>query len=146
MPPDLPFCVSRRAIFATLPGVVLLPVVVAACSSSESASPTTSGNEVQGTSTAGQGVQVEQSKVPVGKAIVVTGKNPYVVAQPTAGKFVAFSAVCTHRGTTVGAGDGLTLVCPAHGSEFNAATGAVEHGPATKPLPSAPITAANGML
>lgn len=137
MSSEPPVCATRRAIIATLPGVVLLPVLVAACSSSEPSTQST---------TATAPVQVEQAKVPVGAAIVVTGKQPYVVAQPTPGNFVAFSAVCTHRGTTVGAGDGMTLVCPAHGSEFNAATGAVEHGPATQPLPSVRVTAANGML
>jgi cytochrome b6-f complex iron-sulfur subunit len=89
---------------------------------------------------------VQQSQVPVGAAIVVAGPPPYVVAQPTQGQFVAFSAACTHRGTTVTAGNGTTLVCPAHGSQFNAATGAVLKGPANQPLASVPVTAANGML
>jgi cytochrome b6-f complex iron-sulfur subunit len=89
---------------------------------------------------------VQQSRVPVGAAIVVAGPPPYVVAQPTEGQFVAFSAACTHRGTTVTAGNGTTLVCPAHGSQFNAATGAVLKGPANQPLASAQVTAANGML
>ncbi|MFP5347075.1 MAG: Rieske 2Fe-2S domain-containing protein, partial [Actinomycetes bacterium] len=30
-------------------------------------------------------------------------------------------------------------VCPSHGSRFNAATGAVEKGPATSPLPAVPV-------
>jgi Rieske Fe-S protein len=149
-------CASRRAVIAALPGLVLLPGVVAACSSSTPppAAPQPSGQSA--TQASGQSatssapapavVQVQQSQVPVGSAIVVSGRPPYVVAQPSQGQFVAFSAVCTHRGTTVDAGDGTTLVCPAHGSQFNAATGAVLKGPADRPLPSVPVTAANGLL
>jgi Rieske Fe-S protein len=40
----------------------------------------------------------------------------------------------------------MTLVCPAHGSQFNAATGAVLKGPAAQPLASVPVSAANGQL
>jgi Rieske Fe-S protein len=77
----------------------------------------------------------------------VPGAKPVVVAQPTAGQFVAFSASCTHRGTTVAAQPGsTTLRCPAHGSEFDAATGKVLKGPAAAPLPSVPVTDANGVL
>jgi Rieske Fe-S protein len=141
-------CPNRRAIIAALPGLVLLPGVIAACSSSTSPPSATqpSGQPAQSSAAAANGVQVQQSQVPVGAAIVVAGPPPYVVAQPTEGQFVAFSAACTHRGTTVTAGNGTTLVCPAHGSQFNAATGAVLKGPANQPLASAQVTAANGML
>jgi Rieske Fe-S protein len=141
-------CASRRAVIAALPGLVLLPGVVAACSSSTPppAATQASGQSATSSAPAAAVVQVQQSQVPVGSAIVVSGRPPYVVAQPSQGQFVAFSAVCTHRGTTVDAGDGTTLVCPAHGSQFNAATGAVLKGPADRPLPSVPVTVANGML
>jgi thiosulfate dehydrogenase (quinone) large subunit len=65
-----------------------------------------------------------------------TGLPAYAV-QPTAGKFVAFSAICTHEGCTVGfqSGSPLEFVCPCHGSIFNATTGQVIQGPAVEPLP-----------
>ena len=143
-------CANRRAIIAALPGLILLPGAVAACSSSESspAAPSPSaadagGQPARSQATALGAVQVQQSQVPVGTAVVVSG---YVVAQPVSGQFVAYSAACTHRGVTVSAGNGTTLHCPAHGSEFDGATGAVLNGPASSPLASVPVNAGNGVL
>lgn len=62
-----------------------------------------------------------------------------MVAQPTAGKVVAFSAVCTHQGCAVAVASKTELDCPCHGSKFNALTGAVLNGPANKPLPSVAV-------
>jgi thiosulfate dehydrogenase [quinone] large subunit len=61
---------------------------------------------------------------------------------------VAFDAVCPHAGCTVGYSQSAAkLVCPCHGSQFNAATGAVEVGPATTGLKSIPIAkGGNGQL
>lgn len=87
-----------------------------------------------------------ESQVPVGTAAIVEGKQPFVVAQPAPGQFVAFSAACTHRGTTVAVGQETTLICPAHGSQFDAATGTVLEGPASRPLASIPVIAAGGQL
>ena len=57
--------------------------------------------------------------------------DPALVIQPTPGRFLAFDAVCPHAGCIVGYDGGRrTFVCPCHGSEFNAVTGAVETGPA----------------
>ncbi|NBE55033.1 Rieske (2Fe-2S) protein [Streptomyces boluensis] len=62
-----------------------------------------------------------------------------VVTQPSAGDFKAFSATCTHQGCTVkDVADG-TINCVCHGSKFAVADGSVEHGPATRPLPTAKI-------
>ncbi len=72
----------------------------------------------------------------------VTG-DPGLVLQPTAGDFVAFDAICPHAGCTVQfAQSSDIIVCPCHGSEFNARTGALVRGPATRGL--TPITVALG--
>ncbi|MDP9240663.1 MAG: Rieske 2Fe-2S domain-containing protein [Actinomycetota bacterium] len=80
---------------------------------------------------------VATSKVPVGGAIVVDGAAPVAVVQPQAGKFVGFSAVCTHAGCTV-AWSGSGFACPCHGSRFDAA-GKVTNGPAASPLKSVAV-------
>ena len=89
--------------------------------------------------------------VPVGGAASFTDPgtgDPSIVIQPTAGKFVAFDAVCPHAGCTVEYDQSATLlVCPCHGSQFNAATGAVEVGPAATGLnPIAIAEHGNGQL
>jgi thiosulfate dehydrogenase [quinone] large subunit len=84
--------------------------------------------------------------VPVGGAASFTDPHtgdPSIVIQAKAGKFVAFDAVCPHAGCTVGYDQAAAvIVCPCHGSQFNAATGAVESGPAATGL--TPITIAEG--
>jgi thiosulfate dehydrogenase [quinone] large subunit len=84
--------------------------------------------------------------VPVGGAASFTDPrtgDPSIVIQAKAGKFAAFDAVCPHAGCTVGYDQTATvIVCPCHGSQFNAATGAVESGPASTGL--TPITIAEG--
>jgi len=78
---------------------------------------------------------VSLASVPVGQAVSATldGK-PIIVAQPTAGQAVAFSAICTHMGCTV-APNGGELDCPCHGSRYYALTGQVIQGP-TPPGPA----------
>ncbi len=137
------WCPSRRSVMRglmSIGGVVLVPGLLTACSSGEeSAGTDTSTGEGSG---AASGSTIAAADVAVGTAVVVkVGDANYVVAQPNEGEFVAFDAACTHQGTTVEAGDGLTLVCPNHGSEFDAAADAgVLKGPATQPLAAVDVT------
>jgi cytochrome b6-f complex iron-sulfur subunit len=115
-------------------------------SGASSPGPTTSDATPDASGSApGSGSLAELSAVPVGGAIAAKGTNgePIVIAQPEAGKVVAFSAVCTHRGCTV-APSGKKLVCPCHGSRFDAFTGAVLAGPASSPLPAVAVTVDGG--
>jgi len=78
--------------------------------------------------------------VPVGGSIDATiNGQPALVAQPTAGRVVAFSAICTHLGCVVAAA-GSEFDCPCHGSKFDAATGDVLNGPARNPLSKIPVS------
>ncbi|WP_329130681.1 Rieske (2Fe-2S) protein [Streptomyces sp. NBC_01476] len=85
------------------------------------------------------------SDVPVGGAKLYRD-DKVVVAQPQQGTFKAFSAVCTHQGCVVDSVDGTTISCPCHGSQFNALTGAVLQGPATRALPAVTVKETGGRL
>lgn len=68
---------------------------------------------------------------------VCQGNTLYVVTTGP-GEYAAFSSSCTHSCCEVTVSGG-TASCPCHGATFDAATGAVTKGPATKALPSIPI-------
>lgn len=102
-----------------------------ATSTSAATSPRPSGTKV-----------ADLSSIPVGGSAAATlNGQPIVLAQPTRGNVVGFSAICTHQGCTVNAG-GAVLNCPCHGSTFNAFTGANLSGPAPSPLPAITVTVA----
>jgi thiosulfate dehydrogenase [quinone] large subunit len=91
------------------------------------------------------------SQVPVGQAASFTDPSsgdPSLLIQPSAGTFVAFDAVCPHAGCTVGYNAAQKVIaCPCHGSQFNASTGAVEVGPATRGLTKLAVAeGSNGQL
>jgi thiosulfate dehydrogenase (quinone) large subunit len=83
------------------------------------------------------------SDVPLGGAREFTDpaqQIPAYVVRPSEDSYVAFSAVCTHMGCTVGFFQpALQFRCPCHGSVYSAATGEVLQGPATLPLPGIAI-------
>lgn len=69
------------------------------------------------------------------------GGNLVIVVQPSAGKFVAFSASCTHACCQVGYAPGAQeFVCPCHGSTYNI-DGQVTGGPAPSALPKLEVCA-----
>ena len=71
--------------------------------------------------------------VPIGGGVVVVQRR-VVVTQPREGRFRVFSAICTHRGCTVGHVENRRIVCPCHGSQYRISNGAVTQGPAPRPL------------
>jgi cytochrome b6-f complex iron-sulfur subunit len=128
---------SRRHVVAAVAGAGGL-VALTACSSGSSSAAGSDGAGSSGGAAAGT-ILTALSDVPVGSAVAAkdgAGK-PVLVAQPSAGKVVAFSAICTHQGCTV-APAGTKFQCPCHGSTYDAATGAVLKGPAAAPL--TPVT------
>jgi len=124
---------------------------LAACGSSSSgstATATAAGDTAAASDTAAAGgsaaVVAKLADVPVGGAVVKSFAGAkFVVAQPAAGTVVSFSAVCTHQGCEVAPKD-KTVVCPCHGSAFDAFTGAVLNGPASTPLKAGPKLAVSG--
>lgn len=149
--PTVPTATRRQALLAA--GVGAGALTLAACGSSASP-PTSSSASASGPSASSAGPSaaaggvtlVALSSVPVGQAVAATldGK-PVIVAQPTAGQAVAFSAICTHLQCTV-APKGNELDCPCHGSKYNALTGAVTQGPAPRALDSITVTVKDGQV
>lgn len=91
------------------------------------------------TSTQANTVLTTVAKVPTGGGVVLGSAN-VVVTKDASGAIHAFSATCTHQGCRVASVSGGTINCPCHGSRFNASTGAVVQGPATRPLPTVAVT------
>jgi cytochrome b6-f complex iron-sulfur subunit len=104
------------------------------------------GTSDAGSSASGPTELVALADVPVGGAVSVEGPNgPVIVAQPTAGEAVAYSAICTHQGCTV-APDGDQVRCPCHGSVYEMATGRNVSGPAPEPLPPVTVEVVDGQV
>ena len=95
----------------------------------------TSGDTGGNTSGGGE-VLAAVADVPEGGAVI---KGNYVIAQPTAGTFVAFDKKCTHQGCPVSKVDGDTVVCTCHNSVFSVSDGSVQSGPAKAPLKEAQV-------
>ncbi|MDA8196644.1 MAG: Rieske 2Fe-2S domain-containing protein [Actinomycetota bacterium] len=82
------------------------------------------------------------SAVGVGKIasfVDPASNSPAYVLQPKANDFVAYSAICPHAGCTVQYAGNDLFICPCHGSQFNATTGAVLQGPAPTGLTPIPV-------
>jgi Rieske Fe-S protein len=142
--------VGRRTVLraAGVGGVGAAAAALAACSgsstpptsgaaaSSSTSSGSTAGSGSSGSGGAGpSGTPVKTADVPVGGG-VINASALFVVTQPTAGQFKAFSATCTHQGCTVTkVVDGM-IDCPCHGSQFDITTGApTSSSQARSPLP-----------
>lgn len=69
-----------------------------------------------------------------------------VVSRAEDGSLKAYSSVCTHAGCAIDKLEGTKLVCPCHGSEFDATTGEVLHAPATAPLVELAVKEDNGRI
>ena len=79
--------------------------------------------------------------------------DPAELSEPTRAQapqgIVAYSAICTHEGCDVWLwqGEGKTLKCPCHDSEFDPKDSArVVTGPATRRLPTLPLKVTDGVL
>jgi Rieske Fe-S protein len=133
----------RRSVlrgFAALGALGAAGGLLAGCGGDEGASASGGGSAETSApqETAAGTVLAKAAEIPVGGAKVLSDKK-LVISQPSTGEFKAYSAVCTHKGCTVGVGTGLELKCPCHGSAFDAGTGAVTAGPATAPLAGADV-------
>ncbi|MDX3415252.1 Rieske (2Fe-2S) protein [Streptomyces sp. MD20-1-1] len=86
-----------------------------------------------------------ESEVAAGGAKLYRDHN-VVVSRGADGSLTAYSTVCTHAGCPINKLDGTRLVCPCHGSEFDAGTGKVLREPAVAPLKPLAVEVKNGTL
>jgi Rieske Fe-S protein len=91
------------------------------------------------------GPSVTAADVPVGGGVIMPNAD-YVITQPTAGKFRAFSKFCTHLHCPVTSVEGGTINCGCHGSKFSIQDGSVQAPPATSPLPESKVTVSGGRV
>jgi len=137
---------SRRTVLGTgaaVAGAAVGAVALTACGSENSA---TGSNQPVKAPAAGTPL-VALADIPIGqaKATKAPDGTDVIVSRTADATAVCFSAVCTHQGCAV-APKGADLVCPCHGSVFDALTGAVKNGPAKKPLPSVAVKVENGQV
>ncbi|MBL3667821.1 Rieske (2Fe-2S) protein [Streptomyces sp. M2CJ-2] len=69
-----------------------------------------------------------------------------VVSRGADDSFTAYSTVCTHASCAIGKLEGTKLICPCHGSEFDATTGKVLREPAVAPLTPLSVEVRNGTI
>ncbi len=123
---------NRRIVFSGL-GALGIAAALAGCGGGDD------GGGGGGTEVATGAELAGTSEVPVGGGLILADEK-IVITQPTAGEFVAFSAVCTHQGLLVTSVDGDTIRCANHGTSYSAQTGEVEGGPAPSGLEKVEIT------
>ncbi|MCX4453350.1 Rieske (2Fe-2S) protein [Streptomyces sp. NBC_01340] len=127
---------ARRTV---LRGAALAPVAgiaLSACSGGGGGTPATPTAPVE------LGAESEIAK---GGAQLYREAN-VVVSRAENGSLKAFSTICTHAGCAINKLQGTTLICPCHGSEFDAATGKVLQAPATAPLKELSVEAKGGKI
>ncbi|NGN68735.1 Rieske (2Fe-2S) protein [Streptomyces sp. A7024] len=69
-----------------------------------------------------------------------------VLVREQGGGLKGYSAVCTHQGCTITNIKGDELICPCHGSRFDAANGEPTRGPAQVPLETVPVKVKGGKI
>jgi Rieske Fe-S protein len=104
-----------------------------------SEAPTEASPPESETEAAPSGPSVAVADVPVGGGVILEDAD-YVITQPTAGEFKAFSKICTHMQCPVGSVEGGTINCPCHGSKYSIEDGSVVNPPAPDPLEEAEVT------
>ena len=128
---------NRRQVLCGLMVGLLAPGALVACTNG------TARRNGVGDGKAGS-VLAKVSDIQVGSgALVNSGTNgQLLLCQPSQGVFTAYDPTCTHLGNTVDPPVSDVITCPAHGSQFAAANGDVEKGPAQTPLTSVKVKVA----
>lgn len=125
-----PAVMTRRALVrntALAGGGTVMAMLLTGCADEKPAAPQ------------GEPFDVPVSEVPVGSGVVLPSHD-VIITQPEAGKFLAFSAICTHKGCPVSEIREQGAFCGCHSSYFDIATGEAVSGPAQQPLTQLTVT------
>jgi Rieske Fe-S protein len=124
-------------------GGVAGAVVTAAGRDDSSGNATANAYGDQDTSAGSGAALAAVDDIPDGGGLVLDDAK-VVLTKADDGTVLAFSSICTHQGCPV---DGVTdgrISCPCHGSEFDAATGEVVDGAASRALPPVAVAVRDG--
>lgn len=97
------------------------------------------GTGISLTSCAKPGIPVPVADVPVGGGKILADAN-YLVTQPVAGQYKAFTKLCPHAMCPVSSITNREIVCHCHKSTFSIEDGSVIKGPAQKGLGNAKVS------
>lgn len=135
--------IPRRAVIrgATVTGVAaVVGYVVARNSDAARTTRATAAANGYGAAPSSAGRRLaDLGDVPLGGGLVVEDAD-VVLTRDDVGDVRGFSATCTHQGCTVSSVQGGAILCPCHGSRFDARSGAPIAGPATRALAAIPVT------
>ncbi|MCP2258608.1 Ferredoxin subunit of nitrite reductase or a ring-hydroxylating dioxygenase [Streptoalloteichus tenebrarius] len=126
---------SRRSVLCGLAVALLAPGALAACGSPQPARKGGVGDAKPGTRVAA----VADVPVGGGRLVDVPGGGRLLLVRPTEAEVRAFDPTCPHLGTLVSEPAKGVVTCPTHGSEFDAASGALRRGPAPQGLTAVPV-------
>ena len=88
------------------------------------------------------------SELPNGERLFVEVESKSLVIFNIADQFFAIGDICSHDDGPVGDGDleGINVVCPRHGGEFDVRTGKAVQLPAVVDIPAYPVRVVDGMI
>src|SRR5205085_10387719 len=99
----------------------------------------TSGGSSAGGSANGPLAALSDVPVGGGKLVNRPDGSKVLLVRTSQNEVKGFDPTCPHVGVTVSPPQGGTITCPGHGSQFDATSGSVKKGPATKGLTPVPV-------
>lgn len=89
-----------------------------------------------------------QAELNNGERVFVEIDRRSIVILNIADEYFAIADVCSHDDGPLGDGnlDGLTIVCPRHGAQFDLKTGKALTLPAVQDIPAYPVRVQNGII
>ena len=88
------------------------------------------------------------TELPNGERLFIEVEGKSLVVFSIADQYFAIGDICSHDDGPVGDGDveGLNIVCPRHGGEFDIRTGKAVQMPAVVDIPAYPVRVVDGMI